>query len=173
MSNLMSRKNIPNWLAPAVIVLGLACIVGSLLRVGLTDPVPLPDAEIRDPLPSLREVLDELEGQADLVVLLSHAGLQANREIVQQAPGVDLIVSGGGQRYTMEPQLAEGQPPLVQADAASPGHAGRRVGIGLWEFGAPSADGQSALVALDWRNLALEPHIPDDPEIAAWAAANP
>lgn len=141
--------------------------------VGLTDLLPLPDVEIRDPLSSLREVLEELEGQADLVVLLSHAGLQTNREIAQQAPEVDLIVSGGGQGYTLEPQLVEGQPPLVQADAASPGHAGRRVGVGLWGFGVPSADGRRALVALDWRNLALEPHIPDDPEMAAWAAANP
>ena len=136
--------------------------------IGLTDQLPLPDAAIRDPLLSLREVLDELDGQADILVLLSHAGLQINQEIAQKVPEIDLIVSGGGPGYTVEPQLAKGQPPLVHADAASPGHAGRRVGIGSWEF-----DGDGRLVALDWAGLALTPEIPDDPEMARWMAANP
>ena len=136
--------------------------------IGLTDEVGLHDAEIRDPLLSLREVLDELNGQADILVLLSHAGLQTNQEIAQEVPEIDLIVSGGGQGYTVEPQLVEGQPPLVHADSASPGHAGRRVGVGSWGF-----DGDGRLVAVDWVGLALTPDILDDPEMARWAAANP
>jgi 5'-nucleotidase len=136
--------------------------------IGLTDMVPLRDADIRDPLLSLRQVVGELKGQADILVLLSHAGLQMNQEIAQEAPEIDLIISGGGQGYLIEPQLLEGQPPLVHADSASPGHAGRRVGVGLWWF-----DDAGRLVALDWMNLALEPNIPDDPEMAAWAVANP
>jgi len=136
--------------------------------VGLTEPVLLPDAAIRDPLSSLREVLAELEGQADIFVLLSHAGLQENRELAAEVSGIDLMVSGGGQGYTLDPQLVEGQPPLVHADSASPGHAGRQVGVGLWWF-----DDGGRLVALDWMSLALEPRIPDDSAMAAWVAANP
>jgi 2',3'-cyclic-nucleotide 2'-phosphodiesterase (5'-nucleotidase family) len=136
--------------------------------IGLTDPVPLPDAEIRDPLSSLREVQAELEGQADIFVLLSHVGFRENQELAAEVSGIDLIVSGGGQGYTVEPQLVEGEPPLVHADSASPGHAGRQVGVGLWWF-----DDGGRLVALDWMNLALEPTIPDDPEMAAWVATNP
>jgi 2',3'-cyclic-nucleotide 2'-phosphodiesterase (5'-nucleotidase family) len=142
--------------------------------IGLTDEVRLRDVEIRDPLLSLREVLNELDGQADILVLLSHAGFQSNQKIAQrmqsirEAPEIDMIISGGGQGYTAEPQLVEGQPPLVQADTPSPGHAGRRVGVGSWGF---DDDGQ--LVALDWMNLALAPDVPDDPEMARWAAAHP
>jgi hypothetical protein len=148
--------------------------------IGLTDEVLLLDAEIRDPLSSLREVLTQLDGQADIYVLLSHAGLETNQEIAKAAPEVDLIVSGGGQGYTPEALRFEDGPPrigshrdngqrsLVHADMASPGHAGRRVGVGRWWF-----DDGGRLVALDWTSLALEPDIPDDPEMARWAAANP
>jgi hypothetical protein len=136
--------------------------------IGLTDEVQLPDAEVIDPLSSLREVLTQLEGQADIYVLLSHAGLEANQEIAKVAPEIDLIVSGGGQGYALEALRFEDGPPLVHADMAAPGHAGRRVGVGRWWF-----DDDGGLVALDWTNLALEPSIPDDPEMARWVAANP
>jgi 2',3'-cyclic-nucleotide 2'-phosphodiesterase (5'-nucleotidase family) len=142
--------------------------------IGLTEEVRLRDVEILDPVSSLRRVLDELSGQADLFVLLSHAGLQTNQGIahqlqsIQEASKIDLIISGGGQGYTLEPQLVEGQPPLVQADTASPGHAGRRVGVGLWWF-----DDSGRMVALDWMSLALTPDVPEDPDIAGWVAAHP
>jgi 2',3'-cyclic-nucleotide 2'-phosphodiesterase (5'-nucleotidase family) len=136
--------------------------------IGLTDEVLLLDAEIRDPLSSLQEVLAQLEGQVDIYVLLSHAGQERNQEIAKEVPEVDLIVSGGGQGYTPEVLRFEGSPPLVHADTASPGHAGRRVGVGRWWF-----DDGGHLVALDWASLALDPSIPDDPEMARWVAANP
>jgi 2',3'-cyclic-nucleotide 2'-phosphodiesterase (5'-nucleotidase family) len=136
--------------------------------IGLTDPVWLPDAEIRDPLEALRETIKDLEGRADILVLLSHAGLETNQEIAREAPEIDLIISGGGQGYTDEPELVEGRPPLVQADSPSPGHAGRKVGVGLWWF-----DDDERLVALDWMDVALTPTIPDDPQMLQWMSANP
>jgi 2',3'-cyclic-nucleotide 2'-phosphodiesterase (5'-nucleotidase family) len=136
--------------------------------IGLTEEVRLPGVQILDPLTSLEAVLDDLRGKADIRVLLSHAGFETNQEIAWKAPDVDLIISGGGQGLTSAPQLGEGRPPLVHADTSSTGHAGRRVGVGSWWFG----DG-GRLVALDWTSVALATHIPDDPDMARWAAANP
>lgn len=136
--------------------------------IGLTEEVRLPDVEIRDPVTSLHKVIEDLQGKADIRVLLSHAGFETNQEIAREAPDVDLIISGGGQGFTSEPQFGGGRLPLVHADTSSTGHAGRRVGVGSWWFG----DG-GQLVALDWKIVALEPHIPDDPDMARWAAANP
>jgi 2',3'-cyclic-nucleotide 2'-phosphodiesterase (5'-nucleotidase family) len=136
--------------------------------IGLTDQVSLAEAEIRDPLSSLREVLAALEGQADILVLLSHVGLETNQRIAQEVPDIHLIVSGGGRGYTPEVLHQEVDAPLVHVDTASPGHAGRRVGVGLWWF-----DDEHELVAVEWAGIALEPTIPDDPAIARWIAANP
>jgi 2',3'-cyclic-nucleotide 2'-phosphodiesterase (5'-nucleotidase family) len=136
--------------------------------IGLTEDVRLPDVEIRDPMRSLEKVMEDLQGKADIQVLLSHAGFETNQAIAQVAPDVDLIISGGGQGSFLDPQLGEGRTPLVHADSSSPGHAGRRIGVGAFEF-----DDAGQLVSLDWTSLALEPHIPDDPEMARWAAANP
>jgi 2',3'-cyclic-nucleotide 2'-phosphodiesterase (5'-nucleotidase family) len=136
--------------------------------IGLTDPVRLPDVEIRDPLTALRQTIKDLEGHASILVLLSHAGLEMNREIAQEVPEIDLIISGGGRGYTDEPELVEGRPPLVHADTANPGHAGREVGVGLWWF-----DDDGRLVALDWMDVALTPDIPDDPQMLQWVSANP
>jgi 2',3'-cyclic-nucleotide 2'-phosphodiesterase (5'-nucleotidase family) len=136
--------------------------------IGLTEEVRLPDVEIRDSLESLQKVIEDLQGKADIRVLLSHAGFETNQEIAQAAPDVDLIVSGGGQGTPLEPLLGEDGVPLVHADSSSPGHAGRQIGVGLLGF-----DGHGQLVALDWKIVVLEPDIPEDPEMARWAAANP
>jgi sulfur-oxidizing protein SoxB len=135
--------------------------------IGLTDQVPLPDAEIRDPLDALREVIEELQDHAEIFVLLSHAGFETNREIAQEVSEVDLIISGGGRGYTNEPEIIEARPPLVHADTPSPGHAGRRMGVGLWWF-----DDDGRLVALDWMGIALTPDVPDDPQMLEWMSNN-
>jgi hypothetical protein len=63
--------------------------------------------------------------------------------------------------------MTEGGPPIVHADMSTPGHAGRRIGIGTWRF-----DEQSRLVDYDWQSLPLTPDVADDPEMAAWVSAN-
>jgi len=140
----------------------------SVAIVGLTGLAELQEIQIRDPLDSVREVVDKLQGQADVLILLSHAGLEVNRQIAAQVPEIDLIVSGGAQNYTMAPEATADGPPIVHADAASPGHAGRRVGIGTWWF-----DEEGRLIGQDWMNVPLGPEIPDDPIMAAWVLNNP
>jgi 5'-nucleotidase/UDP-sugar diphosphatase len=140
----------------------------SVAIVGLTGLAALQEVEIRDPLQSVRAVVDELQEQADVLVLLSHAGLEVNRQIAAEVPEIDLIVSGGGQGYTQAPEVVAGSPPIVHADAASPAHAGRRVGIGTWWF-----DEEGRLIGQEWMNIPLSPEIPDDPVMAAWVLDNP
>jgi 5'-nucleotidase len=140
----------------------------SVAIVGLTGLAALQEVQIRDPLESVRAVVDELQKQADVLILLSHAGLEMNRRIAAEVPEVDLIVSGGVQGYTQAPVVVADGPPVVHADTASPAHAGRRVGIGTWWF-----DEQGRLIGQDWMNVPLDPEIPDDPEMADWVLGNP
>jgi 2',3'-cyclic-nucleotide 2'-phosphodiesterase (5'-nucleotidase family) len=134
----------------------------------LTGRAELPEVEVRDPIDSVQPIVEKLQGQADVFVLLSHAGLEVNRQIAAKVPQIDLIVSGGKQNYTTAPEVVADGPPIVHADAASPGHAGRRVGIGTWWF-----DEKGRLIGQEWRTVPLGPEIPDDPEMAAWVQDNP
>ena len=137
--------------------------------VGLTGLATAPqEVQIRDPLDSVRAIVDRLEGKADVLILLSHAGLEENRKIAAEVPEIDLIVSGGAKGYTATPIEEANGPPIVHADSASRGHAGRRVGIGTWWF-----DEQGHLIGREWRTVPLGPDIPDDPDIAAWVVDNP
>lgn len=136
--------------------------------VGLTGLAALQEVQIRDPLESVRTVVDEIQGQADVLILLSHAGLEMNLQIATEVPEIDLIISGGAKGYTATPMEVADGPPIVHADTASPGHAGRRVGIGTWWF-----DEEGLLIGQEWTNIPLGPEIPDDPDIAAWVLDNP
>jgi 2',3'-cyclic-nucleotide 2'-phosphodiesterase (5'-nucleotidase family) len=135
--------------------------------IGLTGAVSQETFAVAEPLDAVREMVGELEGEADILILLSNVGLAINQQIAAKVPELGLIVSGGGKGYTAEPLLTEGGPPIVHADTSTPGHAGRRIGIGTWRF-----DEQSRLVDYDWESLPLTPDILDDPEMVAWLAAN-
>jgi hypothetical protein len=51
---------------------------------------------------------------------------------------------------------------------ASPGEAGRQVGMGTWWF-----DGQGELVGYNWAAVPLMSDITDDIELARWMKDNP
>jgi len=136
--------------------------------IGLTGLSTPPQAEVLDPLDAVREVVEQARQEADVLILLSHAGITVNLEIAGQVTEIDLIVSGGGKGYTPEPFLTEGGPPIVQAGMASPTGAGRQVGVGTWWF-----DEQGHLVEYDWRFVSLTPEVFDDIETSLWMRDNP
>lgn len=136
--------------------------------IGLTGPLSYHEAVVRDPFESVRRAVEQAGQEADVLILLSHAGITVNEQIAAEIPDLDLIVSGGGNGYTPQPFVNEGGPPIVHADMASPGHAGRRVGVGTWWF-----DEQGHLVGYDWETVALTPEIKDDLEMSLWVRNNP
>ena len=136
--------------------------------VGLTGMATVPGLEFRDPLLAAREAVAQVREHADVIILLSHAGLEANTQIAEEVAGIDLIVSGGGTSVLPSPLVSKSGSVIVHADAAAPGHAGRRIGVGAWSF-----DPSGALTDQRWENLELVAEIADDPAIAAWTSANP
>jgi len=148
-------------LAPACVVREISGHQVALL--GLTGPATIPGVEIRDPVTALKQAVAEVRDQADILILLSHLGMGGNRRIAKEVPELDVILSGGGNEYAAAPQFTPGGPVVVQADASSPGHAGRRLGVGTWSF-----DPRGNLLSQSWEVIALTPDISSDPEIAAW-----
>jgi 2',3'-cyclic-nucleotide 2'-phosphodiesterase (5'-nucleotidase family) len=51
-------------------------------------------AIVKNPIETGRQVLEQLQGRADLIVLLSDLGLLKDRELVAAIPGIDFVLGG-------------------------------------------------------------------------------
>ncbi|TCL47352.1 2',3'-cyclic-nucleotide 2'-phosphodiesterase (5'-nucleotidase family) [Thermolongibacillus altinsuensis] len=85
----------PPWLKPYVLFkLGNV----RLAVIGLTVPFQkfyeLLGWRVEDPFAILKEILSELKGKADVIVLLSHLGINEDEKIAQLFPEVSLILGG-------------------------------------------------------------------------------
>jgi 2',3'-cyclic-nucleotide 2'-phosphodiesterase (5'-nucleotidase family) len=117
---------------------------------------------VRDPLEAARSVVTRVAGQADLVIVLSHAGASVDQQIADAVPGIALIVSGGPLVISSPWHSAKTGTFIVQADEAQPGHAGRQMGVA-----ALTIDPRGVAMQ-DWQRVALVESIPQDPAMAAW-----
>lgn len=130
--------------------------------VGLSGGNGTNEIAVRDPLETARSVVDGLAGQADLVIVLSHAGASVDQQVADAVPGIALIV-GGGKLATSSPwRSARFGTPVVQVDEAQPGHAGRIMGVARLTMDARGP------VMQDWQRVTIVDSIPDDPAMAAW-----
>ena len=120
---------------------------------------------MKDPLETARAVVAEAAAQADVIILLSHAGTLVDQQIAQAVPGIDLIVSGGASQIDTPWRGEETGTLILHADVSSPGHAGRNMGIARLTF-----DDDGRLAAQQWQRLALGPQIADDPALVNWVA---
>lgn len=132
--------------------------------VGLTGGAGTAEIGVLDPLAAARKVVSAARQQADIVLLLSQAGPDVDRQIADGTPGLAAIVSGGagGAMQTAWVSQATGVP-IFRADMALPGHAGRVMGIGKLDF---AADGK--LKAQNWQPQPLGPTFANDPTLTAW-----
>jgi 2',3'-cyclic-nucleotide 2'-phosphodiesterase (5'-nucleotidase family) len=135
--------------------------------IGITGQAGVSGLEIRDPLAETVQAVAEVGDQAQVLVLLSHAGLERNRQIAAQVPALDLIISGGGPQMTYMAEGGSGTPWIVHADVSVTGHAGRRIGVGTF-----TADQDGVVYHEQWQTVPLDSQIPDDPGLSAWEASN-
>ena len=66
------------------------------------------------PESAVRKYLLELKGRADIIIVLSHCGFQADKELAARVPGIDVIVGGHSHTKILQPELV-GQTIIVQA----------------------------------------------------------
>jgi len=131
--------------------------------IGVTGRASIPGVEVRDPLASVQAVVEEVRGEAEILILLSHTGVTLNRRIGAEVPELDLIISGGSEAITPGPAFVGDGTAIVHADVSSAGHAGRRVGVGTWSF-----DAQGRLAGQSWQLVSLGESLADDPEMLTW-----
>jgi 2',3'-cyclic-nucleotide 2'-phosphodiesterase (5'-nucleotidase family) len=66
------------------------------------------------PESAVKKYLSELKGRADIIIVLSHCGFQADKELAARVPGIDVIVGGHSHTKILQPELV-GQTIIVQA----------------------------------------------------------
>jgi 2',3'-cyclic-nucleotide 2'-phosphodiesterase (5'-nucleotidase family) len=71
---------------------------------------------VEDPVPIVKRLLRELEPLTDIQIALTHQGVEADQQLAQQIPGLDVIVGGHQHSRLFEP-LVENDVPILQAGA--------------------------------------------------------
>ena len=66
------------------------------------------------PESAVKKYLAALKGRTDIIIVLSHCGYQADREVAAKVPGIDVIVGGHSHTKLLQPELV-GQTIIVQA----------------------------------------------------------
>ena len=101
--------------------------------------------------------MEEVSGQADVIILLSHLGLEAEQRLAQQFPEIDLIVGGKSLHVFDAPvQLDPTQAVIVHA-----GSLGQRLGAVRLDF-----DDQGRVVDKEGGVVLLLPEVPSDPAMS-------
>lgn len=74
----------------------------------LTHPDNVKGLTFKNPIEIAKTVVPELKKEADHVILLSHVGVDVDREIAKNVPGIDLIIGGHSHTQIKEPELVNG-----------------------------------------------------------------
>lgn len=143
----------PEWSVPSVIHQFPDLKVGLL---GVT--IPYPEAyrsmgwEVDDPLPLLARQIAELRSQADVIVLLSHLGYQADCRLASELEGLDVIL-GGHTHHVLEQGTRIGNTLIAQT-----GRFGQYVGHVRLEWNRKSR----RIERIEAELLAAEHYQPDE-----------
>jgi 2',3'-cyclic-nucleotide 2'-phosphodiesterase (5'-nucleotidase family) len=129
--------------------------------VGLTDgdvegfmaATHAPAIRVLDPIETTKRCLNEIGSKANVIIVLSHLGTEADRELAEMVPGVDVIV-GGKSEAVLEPAKVDGSETVV----VQAGSQGKYLGIARVRF-----DSQGVVVSVEGEPLALGEDVPDDP----------
>jgi len=130
--------------------------------IGLTEPEAeaLPGVgaliTVHDPVETARIQVEALRPQVDLLIVLSHVGLEADMALAEAVDGIDIIVGGRSRRLMQMPERVN-DTLIVQQ-----GYAGEWIGRLTVSY---DADWQIVSATEDL--VDLDPSFEDDPELKA------
>ena len=135
--------------------------------IGLTEPRAADMLQgavtVLDPIETARRYVAEVSSKADIIIALSHIGVEENVKLAEEVEGIDLIVSGTGQMLLGRAIQNETTGTLiVQVEMPSPGDAGRVIGVARLQV-----DSQGKITSHQWTAVSLTPDFADDLEMRA------
>lgn len=161
-SNLRSHPSgeLPGWMVPSRIVEKNGLRVG---LIGVTAYFPdfyrLIGWEVLPPLPVAAELARELRPKVDVLIVLSHLGLNQDRRLAEEVAGIDLILGGHTHHLLERPER------IGNTYIAAAGKFGQYVGEVVLEYDPL----RRAIARADGRCVAVD-DAPPSPEIAALIA---
>jgi 2',3'-cyclic-nucleotide 2'-phosphodiesterase (5'-nucleotidase family) len=117
-------------------------------------------AQVLDPVETVRKVLSEVRAQSDVVIVLSHLGIDQDRVLAEAVPGIDVIIGGLSRQILQAPEVV-GKTVISQM-----GYDGEwlgRLDLAL-EEGARLRDPKL-------ESIVLGPEVPDDAGLAELVAS--
>jgi len=133
--------------------------------LGLTDRSFVQGSElqsqvvVQDPTEAAARYVPDLRAQADVIIVLSTLGRDADQALATAVSGIDVIV-GAGSSILMQEPLRSGSSLIVQQ-----GYLGEWLGVAHIRY-----DAKGELVEATARSVALTPDYADDPALAAIVA---
>lgn len=132
--------------------IGVTGVTDSSLQVVVASP----GVSYLDMFMSLRSVLAELRGRVDCVVVLAHVGPGKARQLAEEIPGIDMVITGHNPGYLFNPD------PAGQAFIVRGGSNGKYAAVTELAF-----DERGQRTACRGRVLALDPTVGEDSTLAA------
>jgi len=107
-----------------------------------------------------REIVESKRDNVDLLVMVSHLGLDDDRKLAREVPGIDVILGGHSHKVLQEP-VVEGNTVIIQAGTGALWVARLDVEVALEGGGVVSTNYQLL------PNAVPSPAMPADPEVQA------
>lgn len=118
---------------------------------GVAAPSKLAGTRVTSAAEAARSIVSEIDDRTDLIVLLTHIGVDGDRELARQVEGIDVIVGGHSHTRLTEPVVEQGviivqagahnrnlgKLVLTVADDAVTAHAGELIELWPREGGRP------------------------------------
>lgn len=114
---------------------------------------------VLDPLKALKDLMDEVGAESDVIIVLSHLGTAVDMQMAGAVRGIDLIV-GGQSRDVLDPPVWDESTRTVIAQA---GHQGQRIGVVSLKI-----DRQGEVADHQGQVVLLTDEFADDPEMMAF-----
>lgn len=111
---------------------------------------------VADPVATARRYVERLSPQCDVILVLSHLGVDQDQILAREVPGIDLIV-GGHSLKVLQPAL---QDPTTGTVILQAGYRGEWVG-----YAKVHLDAQGRVVQFENEVILLGPEVPDDPDM--------
>ncbi|GLX65679.1 bifunctional metallophosphatase/5'-nucleotidase [Paenibacillus glycanilyticus] len=100
---------LPEWMLPSMIVEKGGIKIGLIAATTrYTDFYELLGWDLTDPLEAIGEEVKKLREQADVIAVMSHLGINIDKQLAEQVPGIDLIMGGHTHHLLEEPLVIGG-----------------------------------------------------------------
>lgn len=135
---------------------------GTFGIIGLTEPeaVELPGVgtliAVQDPIEIARTQVEALRAEVDVLIVLSHLGLEADMALAETVPGIDIIVGGRTLRLMQMPER------INDTIIVQQGYAGEWIGRLTVTY-----DADWGVVSATEDLIALDESLADDPALKA------